>query len=120
MPRLTPQEQLKALRRYRNPKRRDLSIGAEVEALRKAAVRQAGALGGLDEQWGALVPGDLAALSKPVKLTPGGVLHIACSDSAACFELDQWQRAGGLAVLRSHCTATLKGLRITVQKAAKK
>jgi hypothetical protein len=120
VPRLTPQEQLKALRKYRNPKRRDLSIAADVEALRKAAVRQAGALGGLDEQWGGLVPGELAVLSRPVRLTPGGVLHIACTDSAACFELDQWQRAGGLALLRSNCTATLKGVRITVQKAAKK
>jgi hypothetical protein len=120
VPRLNPQDQLKALRKYRNPKRRDLTIGAEVEALRKAAVRRAGALGGLDELWGELVPEGVASFSKPVKLTPGGILHVVCTDSAACFELDQWQRGGGLVLLRSRCTATLKNVRITVQAPPKK
>jgi hypothetical protein len=118
--RLSPEEQLRALRKYRNPPERDLSIVAEVEALRKQVVRRAGALGGLDEVWGQLLPEGLAELCRPVKLTPGGVLHVACTDAAACFEMDQWQRGGGLAVLRSHCRATLKNLRIAVQKPARR
>jgi len=57
------------LRKYRAGKRRDLSIGDEVERVRKQAARRAGALGGLDERWGELVPRELAGVCRPRRLT---------------------------------------------------
>jgi hypothetical protein len=93
----------------------DLSIGAEVEKLRKAVVRRAGALGGLDELWGEVVPGELASLTRPVKLTVGGVLTVKGTDSSAVWAFDQWIRSGGLAVLRGACTATLRSVKAGVR-----
>ena len=116
MYRPSPQEQLRTLRRYRNTPKKDLTIGAEVERLRKAVVKQAGALGGLDEAWPELIPADLLNLCRLVKLTASGVLVVECDDSAACYELDRWKRSGGLAALRARCAATLKEVRIGIKK----
>jgi len=115
----SPTQQLATLRKYRNAPKRDLSIGAEVEQYRRKFARQAGAFGGLDDAWAELAPAGLAALAKLVKLTPGGVLHIECADASACFEVDQWKRGGGLALLRSRCTVTLKDVRVSVAKRRK-
>ncbi len=111
-----PVEELRALRKYRGAKKVDLSIGAEVEAIRKKVVKRAGALGGLDEVWGEVVPREWGGLTRLVKLTPGGVLVVECADAAVCFEVDQWKRGGGLAVLRSQCAVTLKDVRVGVGK----
>jgi hypothetical protein len=107
-------EELARLRKHRGSKRRDLSIGEEVERVRKQAARRAGALGGLDEQWGELVPRELAGVSRPRRLTSGGVLTVQADDAAAMYELDQWLRGGGLAVLRGACGATLRSAKVVV------
>jgi hypothetical protein len=107
-------DELSRLRKYRGLKRRDLSIGEEVERVRKQAARRAGALGGLDERWAELVPRELAALSRPRRLTAGGVLTIAADDAAAVYQVDQWLRGGGLAVLRAGCGATLRSVKVVV------
>jgi len=116
----TPNEQLRTLRKFRNTPKRDLTINAEVERFRKQYARQAGALGGLDELWTEVAPPELCAVAKLVKLTPGGVLHIEAADSSACFEVDQWKRGGGLAVLRSKCAVTLKDVRVSVKRSRQK
>lgn len=116
----TPAEQLKTLRKFRNAPKRDLSIAVDVEQYRRKFVRQAGAFGGLDDAWAKLAPPELAKVAKLVKLTPGGVLHIECADASACFEVDQWKRSGGVALLRSKCSVTLKDVRVSVAKARRK
>jgi hypothetical protein len=117
---LTPQDELRNLRRYRNTPKRDLTIGGEIDLLRKKLVRQAGAMGGLDEAWPELAPPELVGVTKLVKLTPGGVLHVECVDAPACFEMAQWTRGGGLALLRARCSVTLKDVRVSVTKAQRK
>jgi Dna[CI] antecedent, DciA len=107
-------DELARLRKYRGAKRRDLSIGEEVERVRKQASRRAGALGGLDERWGELVPRELAGVCRPRRLTAGGVLTVGADDAAAVYELDQWLRGGGLAVLRAACGATLRSVKVVV------
>ena len=110
----SPREDLALLRKYRVAKARDLSIGDEVERLRKQVSRRAGALGWLDEQWGTLVPPALAGVCSAVRLSPGGVLTVRATDSAAMYEMDQWVRAGGLAILRTQCSATLRSVKVVL------
>jgi hypothetical protein len=105
-------DEVSRLRKYRAAKPRDLSIGGEVDRLRKQATRSAGALGGLDELWGELLPRELAPLCRPRRLTAGGVLTVQADDAAAVYEMDQWVRGGGLALLRSACRATLRSVKI--------
>jgi hypothetical protein len=110
----SPEEELARLRTFRNFKKRDLSIGDEVARIQKKFTRSAGALGGLDEAWASLLPPELGALSRPQKLTAGGLLTVRASDAAAVYELDQWVRSGGLAVLRGACKATLRRVKVVV------
>jgi hypothetical protein len=92
-----------------------LSIGDEVERVRKQAARRAGALGGLDEQWGGLLPPELGPLCRPRRLTAGGVLTVEARDSAAVYELDQWLRGGGIGLLRGACRSTLRNVKVVVR-----
>lgn len=80
--------------------------------LQKSFTRSAGALGGLDEAWGSLLPPELAGVSRPQKLTAGGLLTVRATDAAAVYEVDQWVRSGGLAVLRGACKATLRRVKV--------
>jgi hypothetical protein len=60
----------------------------------------------------ALVPRELASLCRPRRLTAGGVLTVHGDDAAAVYEMDQWVRSGGLALLRSACGATLRSVKV--------
>jgi hypothetical protein len=110
----SPFDDLARLRKHRAPKKRDLSIGDDIERLRKQVARRAGALGGLDESWGELVPAALAAVCRAERLTPGGVLTVRATDASAMYEMDQWVRGGGLARLRAACSATLRSVKVVV------
>jgi hypothetical protein len=107
-------DDLSRLRQFRVAKRRDLSIGDELERLRKQVTRRAGALGGLDELWMELLPRELVGVCRAERLTPGGVLTVRASDASAVYEVDQWVRGGGLAVLRANCSATLRSVKVVV------
>ncbi len=73
-----------------------------------------GRLGGLDEAWGELVPRELAGVCRAVKLTPGGLLTVRADDASVMYEMDQWLRSGGLAVLRAACSVGLKRVKVVV------
>jgi hypothetical protein len=110
----SPFDDLARLRKYRAPAKRDLSIGGEVDRLRKQVTRRAGALGGLDEAWAEIVPPALAGVCRAQRLTPGGVLTVRATDSSAMYEMDQWVRGGGLGALRAACSATLRHVKVVV------
>jgi hypothetical protein len=107
-----PQRELEQLRRYRNRGGADLSISKAVESLTRQVVRQAGACAGLDSAWAEVVPAGLVGLTQVIRLSPGGVLTVRATDAAAAYELDQWVRGGGLAVLRQACRRTLRRVKV--------
>lgn len=61
--------------------------------------RQHRALGTIGEQWGSLVPADLASRVWP-ESWQRGMLTVRAGDAAAGFEFDRWLRGGGEGALR--------------------
>jgi hypothetical protein len=112
----TPAQQLEVLRRFRSVRGRDVSIGGEVERVRRGLTRERSALGGLDSAWEDLAPPDLAPRVRVVRLSPGGVATLAATDAAAAYEADVWLRSGGLARLRSRCTSAIRRARVVTQE----
>jgi hypothetical protein len=49
-----------------------------------------------------------------VKLTPGGLLTVRGNDASVVYEMDQWLRSGGLAVLRAACSVGLKRVKVVL------
>lgn len=93
----------------------EVSIVPAVEEFAKRFAKQVKAIGGLEGALDELLPEELRGRVRFGKLTPGGVLVLAATDSAAAYELDQWQRAGGLAALRARSSAKILRVKIDVK-----
>ncbi|MBM4109245.1 MAG: DUF721 domain-containing protein [Phycisphaerae bacterium] len=91
---------LSNLRRWRNRAERDLTIGAQVDALAQGARRASRALGGLTLDWGAIVPAPLAGSTRAASFSRG-VLTIEADDAAALYAMDRWLRSGGERAIRA-------------------
>lgn len=90
--------QLERLRGYRVWER-DTALAGELIKQTKALSKLHRSLGGIGEQWGSLLPRDLAARTQ-LRGLARGVLTVAVPDAATDYELDRWLRSGGLASLR--------------------
>lgn len=107
----SPLYRIERLRRSRTRGERDLSIAGPVEAslrLIKQAEKTSATLSRLEGHWAALVPPDIAGLTRPVSLSRG-VLSVHARDAAAVFALDRWLRSGGLDTLRRGLAAAMPG-----------
>ena len=85
---------LKPLRDRRNFRDKDISIAATVGTLASQVVRQAKQVEGAGDAWWRIVPRELAAGTKEVRLTRG-VLNVRMSDTSVRFALDRFIRSGG-------------------------
>jgi hypothetical protein len=95
------------------PEPRDLSIGREVEAIRKSMERLAKRLGDAGALWLELVPAELAAHCR-LEGMRGGVLEVSVDSQAARYALDRLLRGGVEASLRARSTPPVAKVRIRV------
>jgi hypothetical protein len=91
---LPPTFSLKALRGFRNPRERDLTIAAAVGVLQREVEKQHRQVDGAGDAWAEVVPAELAARTALVRLARG-VLNVRAADSGARFALDRFLRSGG-------------------------
>jgi hypothetical protein len=113
--RSTLKDELTRLRKWRVKPGPEVSIAPAVEEFAKRFAKQVKAVGGLEGALEELLPEELRGRVRFGKLTPGGVLVLAATDSAAAYELDQWQRAGGLAAMRQRCSTKILRAKIEVK-----
>ena len=108
-----PSDDLRRLRSLRNPRDRDLSIGAVVRTAEKELRKKVKSLGGVADAWDTVVPLTLARRCRLVSLSRG-VLSVQVADSSARFELDRFLRAGGEAELVRRARAAIKRIKLSV------
>lgn len=91
----------------------ETSIAPAVDAFAKRFEKQAQASGGIEAALAELLPPGLRSRVRVVRVTPGGVVVLQADDSTSGYEVDVWQRSGGLAQARSACK--IKILRFKIE-----
>jgi hypothetical protein len=87
-------QELLRVRRWRNPREKDLSIAAAVGEASGAVERASRSCTALDRAWAEVLPRELAGRAWPLSCARG-VLTARASDGGARWELDRWLRSGG-------------------------
>lgn len=95
------------------PAARDLSIGREVEAIRKAMDRLSKRLGQVGDLWIELIPAEIAEHTR-LEGMRGGVLEVAVDSQAARYALDRVLRSGAEATLRERAVPPVAKVRVRV------
>lgn len=108
-----PERHIENLRKWRNPRGRDVTLGHVVEMVQRQYARPHKQLGRVVELWEQHVPDKLRQQTALVGLTKG-VLTVHVSDSAALYELDRLLRGGVELQLKTACKTTLRKIKLQV------
>ena len=108
-----PEQHIENLRRWRNWKPRDVTLGSVVELVETQDARPHKQLGQIVGLWEQLVPEKLRRQTALASLGKG-VLTVHVSDSAAMYELDRLLRGGAEQQLKAACKTTLRKIRLQV------
>jgi hypothetical protein len=103
---------IEALRQWRAPKSRDLSLARPLRDLTADLRRSRGSADGLRSAWDELAPPAIRASGHVERLSPNGVLTIRLSHAAAAYDAEQWLRGGGFDALRARSTKSVRAYRI--------
>ena len=104
---------LENLRRWRGPRRRDLTLADLPERVERTVLKPHRQLGAVAMLWRELVPGHLLDRTALVSFQRG-VLTVELTDSATLYELDRLLRCGLERQLRTACKTTLRRVRCRI------
>ena len=105
--------QIEQLRKYRQRRERDLSIGQLVGAMGDDARKTQRRLGSLIDLWSELVPGEIEKHSRVLGVR-GGVVQVQCDSASTKYELDRLLRQGLEQELRTRYPSTLTKIRLSI------
>ena len=104
---------IERLRRHRCRPERNLEIAGMVDQFRREASRARRGAGDLLDAWEAVVPPEIAAVTR-VRGVQGGVARVGVPDAATSYELDRRLRNGLLAELRLAFRSPLRRVRLEI------
>lgn len=115
---LTPNEQLKRLRHWRNRPEPDLSLGFLKDQFQREVARPHKQLAQVAELWAQLVPAELAAHTRLISLSRG-LLKVGVDSSPHLYELDRLRRSGlEAALIKGSRTAAIHKLQLVAESRA--